>query len=375
MTIFGWDASAWDYDRGLVDVAAAARDGISFITAKATEGVTFTDPRYARTAAKAHGVVPLFGAYHVLHPARISPISAQVDHYLAVLDARSPWWRSGPFLIQLDCERWAASDFPDLGDIRAWCDVFTARTGGRWTPVVYASRGQYGDSLTGLGRPLWNANYGGDPTVHYRSGYPGDSSPRWAAYSGAVPAILQYGSLLAVGTQPGCDANAYRGSLAQLRALAGGPGSNTTNTPTESGSLEDEMPAPITASVPAGFAFTVDPATGKVTEVPGTDQCRLVLAVPAGARAGLPWGGEYLSFTCDLMGRGPVRLRVAIHDGAGWAHIDDHVVVPSGGRVSVPIPPPANGTAYTIAVGRVRQSEHDDSVAQPVGVLVELGVR
>jgi hypothetical protein len=37
-----------------------------------------------------------------------------------------------------------------------------------------------------------------------------------------VPTFLQYGSRLTIGSQPGCDANAFRGTLDQLRALITG---------------------------------------------------------------------------------------------------------------------------------------------------------
>ncbi|OLB77656.1 MAG: hypothetical protein AUI14_15410 [Actinobacteria bacterium 13_2_20CM_2_71_6] len=203
-------------------MAAALGDGISFVTAKASEGVTYTDPFYGRTAAKARGVAPLFGAYHVLHPNNISSISGQVTHFLNVINAQSPWWREGAFIIQLDCERWSANDFPQRGDIASWCNQFVDRTGGGWVPIVYASAGQYGNSLGGLGRPLWNANYGNDPAVNYRQAYPGDGSSRWAPYSGRTPDLLQYGSRTIIDGQGNCDANAYRGSLGELIALTSG---------------------------------------------------------------------------------------------------------------------------------------------------------
>jgi hypothetical protein len=363
MTIFGWDCSNWDYDRGPVDVAAAVRDGISFVTAKATEGATFTDASYARTAAKARGVAPLFGAYHVLHPNSYSAISRQVDHFLSVLDGQSPWWRSGPFLVQLDCERWSADDFPQRADIAAWCDGFVARTGNTWYPIVYASHGQYGDGLGGLNRPLWNANYGNDPVAHYRQAYPGDNAPGWAPYSGQTPVLLQYGSQLTIGSQPGCDANAFRGSLDSLIRLCGA----------KYGLNGDDMPSPIVASVPPGFSYAVD-AAGGISALPGTDTSRLVLGIPAGQLAGLPWGAQFMSVTSDTLGRGPVRLRVAIHNGQGWT-IDEKVTVPSGGRRDVPLPAPGSPSAYTVSICRVRQSDTDDSADQPVSVLVELGLR
>src|SRR4029077_19099639 len=88
--------------------------------------------------------------------------------------------------------------------------------------LTYASRGQYGNQLTGIVTPLWNANYGANPVAHYVDAYPGDASARWVPYSGQVPVFLQYGSQLRIGTQPGADCSAYRGTVEQLRALIEG---------------------------------------------------------------------------------------------------------------------------------------------------------
>jgi GH25 family lysozyme M1 (1,4-beta-N-acetylmuramidase) len=324
MTIFGWDCSNWDYDRGPVDVAAAVRDGISFVTAKATEGATFTDASYARTAVKAHGVVPLFGAYHVLHPNSYSTISRQVDHYLSVLDGQSPWWRSGPFLVQLDCERWSADDFPQRADIAAWCDTFVARTGNAWYPIVYASHGQYGDALTGLNRPLWNANYGNDPVAHYGGAYPGDNAPGWAPYSGQTPVLLQYGSQLTIGSQPGCDANAFRGTLGQLRAMAGGPGTPTHET-------EVLM---ITGLVPAGFGIdeTGAPVAGGLF-VPLTFED---VASSAGL---LPHRPAVLSLATDFLDPGAtVTMRVAFGDGGGQWTVEKATLTSGAPRAWLTVP-------------------------------------
>lgn len=215
MTIYGWDASHYDWDRGPMDITSAVRSGISFLTHKASEGTSYTDPKYGAAAGRAHGVVPLFGAYHVLHS---GSINAQVDHYLTVLGAASPWWQDGPFLVQLDCERWP-TDFPGEAAISAWCARFVAVTGGTHRPIVYASRGQYGNTLWGVDYPLWNAAYPSGASGTFRSLYPGDDSASWSAYSGHIPAIWQYSSDAVIGSQSTCDANAYRGSLAELSAL------------------------------------------------------------------------------------------------------------------------------------------------------------
>lgn len=212
-----------------VDLVAAVRHGIVFTTHLVCEGARFyRDPRYALYAARAHGVIPLAGAYAVNHPGDQRP---QVDWFIALLDQQSPWWRTGPFLVQLDAEKFDyMSRAPSPAECQQWCDYFVDRTGGTHRPVLYAPRWLYGDTMARVGYPLWASDYGGNPVASYRQAYPGDAAGRWAAYSGRVPAILQYGSRLTIGSQHGCDANAFRGELAQLIALVG-PGATPPPAP------------------------------------------------------------------------------------------------------------------------------------------------
>lgn len=226
MTLYGWDASDFDWGRGPMDVAAAARDGITFLTHKLTEGRTNRHVHAGTVLTRGRDAgIPFLGGYHVVHTA---DVPGQVAFLLAYADQEVPWWRTHPgWFWQCDAERWA-TDFPPASAVKAFCDQLAARTGK--TVLCYASKGQYGDTLAGLGRPLWNANYGSNTAGHYLGMYPGDTSARWAAYSGQTPVMLQYGSQLTIGTQTGCDANAFRGTVAQLRALI-----NPTATPVQRG--------------------------------------------------------------------------------------------------------------------------------------------
>lgn len=216
MTLFGWDASDYDWARGPMDIAAAQRDGITWFTHKATEGTT-TQHRHLRDAlnrGRAAGI-EFLGAYHVVRTAPSA--SAQVGYFLAYLDAQVPWWREYPgFFLQVDLEKWPYDTVS-----AATGKVFAAELKRRSpkTVITYASRGQYGDSLAGIVTPLWNAAYGTNPVAGYRQAYPGDGSPRWAPYSGQTPIMLQYGSKTRIGSQTTCDANACRGTLEQLRTL------------------------------------------------------------------------------------------------------------------------------------------------------------
>jgi len=213
VTIFGWDMSHYDAP----GVGAAVTEGVSFLTHKA--GGDKDDPEIGAWWAGVRGLDParvLVGAYWVLYPGNPA---GRADAFLARLDATCPGWRDRPFLLQVDCEKWNgdAGTVPGRADIRAFCARLVARMP-RLRPVVYAPKWVYGDSLTGLGYPLWASSYvsaaGG-----FKALYPGDASSRWATYSGQTPAILQYSSSATIGGQSTSDANAYRGTLAELTAL------------------------------------------------------------------------------------------------------------------------------------------------------------
>lgn len=212
MTIYGWDMSHYDAP----GIGNAIDQGIAFITHKA--GGDQDDPEIGVwwSGVKGHRDQLLVGAYWVLYPGH--PV-ARADAFLTRLDDQCPGWRDGPFMLQVDCEKWGGNPatVPSAAEIEAFCDRLVAQMP-RLRPIVYAPKWVYGDSLTSVTYPFWASNYvtgsGGVRTL-----YPGDSSARWGAYSGQVPAILQYSSSAVIGGQSTSDANAFRGTLAQLTAL------------------------------------------------------------------------------------------------------------------------------------------------------------
>ncbi|MFG2038761.1 glycoside hydrolase family 25 protein [Dactylosporangium sp. NPDC048998] len=216
MAVFGWDASDFDWDRGPMDLGAARAAGIDFFTHKATEGIGTRHRHYGEALARARAAgVPFLGAYHVVRST--SSVAAQVDFCLAYVDAKTPWWREHPgWFFQCDLEHWPYDKVaPSVGV--AWCERMEARTGRR--VLLYAPRWAYGDTIGG-GAPLWASNYvpgrGG-----FRELYPNDTSTRWRPYSGRTPVILQYSSNATIGRQPTCDANAFRGTVADFARLIG----------------------------------------------------------------------------------------------------------------------------------------------------------
>jgi GH25 family lysozyme M1 (1,4-beta-N-acetylmuramidase) len=218
MTIYGLDFSHYD---AIADGARVVSEGFSFMTHKA--GGDRDDAELAawwRALKPQRGKV-LLGAYWVLLPG--SPV-ARADAFLARLDSQCLGWRDGPFILQLDCEDWDGTGArkPGKADIKAACDRLRSKMP-KLRPIVYASAGQYGNQLTGLGYPLWNARYRLGTKVRTASGLyaesGGDGGAGWNSYSGQTPAIWQFTSSATAISQTTCDANAYRGTLDQLTAL------------------------------------------------------------------------------------------------------------------------------------------------------------
>lgn len=218
MTIFGWDTSHYDGTITLAIARRAAAEGVEFATAKLGEGGNYDDPADGSNlkAFRDAGIRVLGGYYVPRTPGH--PVADQVDHCIALADRDEPWWRDfDGWFWQVDLELWGYDNVTPATGID-FGRRLAARSGK--TVVLYASKGMYGDNLTSWKpRPLWNANYGANPVGPFRSVYPGDNSPRWAAYSGQVPALLQYGSRATIAGLTTCDANAYRGTVEQLLAL------------------------------------------------------------------------------------------------------------------------------------------------------------
>jgi hypothetical protein len=201
MPIYGWDSSHFDAP----SIGSAVAEGFTFFTHKA--GGDKNDAEIATwwSGVKNVGDNVLLGAYWVLYPG--SP-TARADAFLARLDATCPGWRNRPFILQVDCEK---------SEIKTFCDRLDAKMP-KLRPIVYAPEWVYHDTLTGLGYPLWASVYVSGSGSASKL-YPGDSSSKWGAYSGQTPAILQFTASATIAGQTTSDANAYRGTLDQLKAL------------------------------------------------------------------------------------------------------------------------------------------------------------
>lgn len=225
MTLYLWDASHYDGTLTKAILARAKAEGIVGFTHKIGEGLADTEGTHddtALAAARDVGMV-LVGGYWVVRSA--PPAADQVDALIRLADAGEPWWRDFPgWVWQTDLERWSYDNVSAAKGID-FARRLRDKTGRQ--VLLYASHGQYADQLAGWDGPLWNADYASRPVGTAAAMYPGDGwRPQhqgwvggWAPYSGREPTILQYTSSAIIAGLTTCDANAFRGSVEQLRAL------------------------------------------------------------------------------------------------------------------------------------------------------------
>jgi lysozyme len=198
--------------QGAVRWPAVAGAGIAFAFAKASEGVTGTDPAFAVnwTGMKA-AAIPR-GAYHFFHPA--TSAAAQADHFLQVVGALAP----GDLPPMLDLEETMTS--PEEWDtvaaggrvalVLTWLERVEAALGLR--PILYTRSGfveQYlPDPGTLTSYRIWVAQYTSAPAPIVPTGW-----PDWI--------LWQYSQTGRVsGIKGAVDLDRFNGTLDELRALA-----------------------------------------------------------------------------------------------------------------------------------------------------------
>lgn len=264
MTIYGWDMSHYDAP----SLGSALAEGITFITHKA--GGDGHDPELAPWWKGVKGLDParyLLGTYWIPRPDLHPSASGTADDWLATLDADCPGWRDREHALEMDAERWPAGGDrtkPNKGYLQTLGNRLVAKMP-RLRPLCYASEGQYGDSLKGLTFPLWNANYPSSTRRGFKDAYAhagGDSGPGWVAYSGQMPVLWQYTSSATIGGQTTSDANAFRGTLDQLKALVA-PGWKDDLEMTEA--EMDKLAGKIAAALLKSDTVPVTPANGVST--------------------------------------------------------------------------------------------------------------
>lgn len=198
MTVFYPDISA--YEAGISLVGAPA------VCIKVTEGTSWLSPDYGPALARAREAGTFAFAYHFLHQGNAAAQAAWCHQH------------AGAVPLMLDCEP-AAGSSPRVADAAEFTGAYRA-LGGVIT-LLYLPRWYWGQ----LGSPSLES----DPRVaslHLVSSvyttYTDDPSGQgWLPYGGMTPAVWQYTSSQRFNGQD-ADFNAYRGTLAELKAVVTG---------------------------------------------------------------------------------------------------------------------------------------------------------
>lgn len=195
------------HHQGPIDWQRVRASGVTFAVLKATEGKTYTDPRFAANLAGAQAAGLIVGAYHFARP---GPAGTNADalveaqHFLAVARPAVDF-----YALDLEDDTVQPPGRPLSGWVRAWLSAVATAT--RGTPWLY-SFGAYwrahGDADPGWRRyPFWLADY---------TPPPGFVAP-WGA-----PTVWQYtNSGIVDGIAGRCDLDRYDGTLADFYRLIG----------------------------------------------------------------------------------------------------------------------------------------------------------
>jgi lysozyme len=194
----GVDVSHW---QGAINWYSVANSGRTFAFAKATEGLTYTDPNFATNWRNMQAAGLIRGAYHFCHPGS-DPIAQANFFYNTVQPV------SGDLQMTGDIE---VTDGQSVAQIQSWGLAFahqiqnlTGRPGIIYT-YYYFWVDNCGDPDHNLNCPLWIATYGPYPLV----------PQAWSTWS-----FWQYTD---TGSVPGISGNVdldyFNGSITQLQAL------------------------------------------------------------------------------------------------------------------------------------------------------------
>lgn len=167
--------------QGEINWAAIKADQIQLAIIKATEGIGFTDPRFAQNwaGAKAAGVPR--GAYHFAHPDAGNNAISEATYFLGVVEAHG-----------LDPIDLLAEDYEVLGGGAAWSLAFLGHLEGAVANVLTFYSNYSGCSRVNDPRmaryPLWLA-YPGDGVHLPLCPKPWTSISLWQYRVGTVPGI------------------------------------------------------------------------------------------------------------------------------------------------------------------------------------------
>ncbi|BAS55866.1 MULTISPECIES: GH25 family lysozyme [Leptolyngbya] len=154
MALLGIDISAYQED---VNWATVASQSVFYGFAKATEGVTSRDEKFARNWAGMRSVGIVRGAYHFFRPGR-DP-AQQADNFLKTVQTIEDF--DLPPVLDLEINDGQSASVV-IDRALKWLEIIEAKTGRK--PILYTYPSFWEDKLGNTARfseyPLWIANFG-----------------------------------------------------------------------------------------------------------------------------------------------------------------------------------------------------------------------
>lgn len=151
--IYGCDTSHWNDDRTFKNLLQT--DYFMFL--KATEGTTYTDPKFKKRVMEALEYDNLgLGFYHFARPDNNPIAKREAENFLKAVEEFGD-----KCVYVLDWE--GAAEAHDPGWIRKWCSFVEQKTGRK--PMLYLNHSYASKVDTDLSDyPLWVAKWGDEPT-------------------------------------------------------------------------------------------------------------------------------------------------------------------------------------------------------------------
>lgn len=221
MITFGLDIS--HHQSLALNLAQCRRDGIEFVFLKSSEGASFVDSAFRGNLVEARNAGLLVGAYHYVRSN--ASAAAQVANVRQVVPLDVP--------VIPDVE--ANSGGVPL--VREFVDRL--RAAGYTVPISYIPRWYWqqlgSPSLAGL-PPLWSSRYPDNAIGLLADEWTRVPASYWGGYGGLDVAVLQFTSSARIAGHAPLDANAFRGTRAELAALLG----HTTSADADTTITEDD---------------------------------------------------------------------------------------------------------------------------------------
>jgi lysozyme len=204
MALLGIDVSAYQED---VNWATVASQGVFYGFAKATEGVTDSDEKFARNWAGMRSVGIVRGAYHFFRPGR-DP-AQQADNFLKTVKTIEDF--DLPAVLDLEINDGQSASVV-IDRALKWLEIVEAKTARK--PILYTYPVFWEDKLGNTTRfseyPLWVANFGTPGQPYIPSAW-----KRWAFHQYSESGTLR-------GIVGNVDLNQFSGDLDGLQKLLKG---------------------------------------------------------------------------------------------------------------------------------------------------------